>query len=115
VRVQLPPPAPLLSKSSAPTRHDPLITALFGLIRQHHPKLQNHRPGVEAQKILRGMAQIVDALNPARNRKSVAHPTGELLEEPEAMLVANAVRSLLHYPEYEGTVRTAGATVAVAR
>jgi hypothetical protein len=47
--------------------------------------------------MLRGIAQIVDALNPIRNRKSMAHPTEELLEEPEAMLAANAVRSLLHY------------------
>ncbi|MBZ5571988.1 MAG: abortive infection family protein [Acidobacteriia bacterium] len=73
------------------------ITALFSLIRQHHPKLQNHPPGIEAQKVLRGMAQIVDAMNPVRNHKSMAHPTDDLLEEPEAMLAANAIRSLLHY------------------
>jgi hypothetical protein len=73
------------------------ITTLFSLIRQQHPKLQRHPPGVEAQKMLRGIAQIVDALNPVRNRKSMAHPTEELLEEPEAMLSANAIRSLLHY------------------
>lgn len=73
------------------------ITMLFSLIRQRHPKLQTHPPGTEAQKVLRGMAQVVDAMNPVRNRKSMAHPTDELLDEPEAMLVANAVRSLLHY------------------
>lgn len=73
------------------------ITTLFSLIRQQHPQLQKHPPGIEAQKVLRGMAQVVDALNPVRNRKSMAHPTDELLEEPEAMLAANAVRSLLHY------------------
>jgi hypothetical protein len=27
----------------------------------------------------------------------MAHPNEDLLEEPEAMLAANAVRSLLHY------------------
>jgi hypothetical protein len=43
------------------------------------------------------MAQIVDVLNPVRNQKSMAHPNEDLLEEPEAMLVANAVRTLLHY------------------
>jgi Abortive infection C-terminus len=73
------------------------IAALFSLIRQQHPKFQKHPPGIEAQKVLRGMAQVVDAMNPVRNRKSMAHPTDELLEEPEAMLAANAVRSLLHY------------------
>ncbi len=73
------------------------ITTLFQLIRQQHPKLQKHPPGVEAQKMLRALATIVDTLNPLRNSKSMAHPNEELLDEPEAMLAANAVRSLLHY------------------
>jgi hypothetical protein len=73
------------------------ITTLFQLVRQQHPKLQSHAPGVEADRMFRGLAQIVDALNPVRNRKSMAHPNEDLLEEPEAMLVINAVRSLLHY------------------
>jgi hypothetical protein len=47
--------------------------------------------------MLRGLAQIVDAMNPVRNHSSLAHPNDNLLEEPEAMLAANAVRSLLHY------------------
>lgn len=73
------------------------ITTLFQLIRQQHPKLQAHQPGVEADRILRGLAQIVDALNPVRNRKSMAHPNEGLLDEPEAMLAVNSVRTLLHY------------------
>ncbi|HXE90838.1 MAG TPA: abortive infection family protein [Terriglobales bacterium] len=73
------------------------VTALFGLIRHQHPKLQKHPPGVEAQRMLRGLARIVDALNPVRNRKSMAHPNEELLDEPEALLTAHAVRTLLHY------------------
>lgn len=40
---------------------------------------------------------IVDALNPLRNRASLAHPNESLLAEPEAMLVINSVRTLLHY------------------
>jgi hypothetical protein len=47
--------------------------------------------------MLRGLAQIVDAMNPVRNNSSLAHPNENLIEEPEAMLAANAVRSLLHY------------------
>jgi hypothetical protein len=73
------------------------IATLFQLIRQQHPKLQKHPPGVEAQKMLRALAQIVDTLNPVRNQKSMAHPNDDLLEEPEAMLVANAAKGLLHY------------------
>jgi hypothetical protein len=76
---------------------DSSITALFSLIRQHHPALQRKPPGTEAEKIFRAMAQIVDILNPVRNQKSMAHPSEALLEEPEAMLVANSVRTLLHY------------------
>lgn len=73
------------------------ITALFNLIRQQHPKFQAQPPGTEPQKMLRGLAQIVDAMNPVRNHSSLAHPNENLIEEPEAMLAANAVRSLLHY------------------
>lgn len=72
-------------------------TALFQLIRQQHPKIQTHPPGVEADRMLRGLAQIIDALNPVRNRKSMAHPNEDLLDEPEAMLAVNSVRTLLHY------------------
>jgi hypothetical protein len=42
-------------------------------------------------------ATVVDALNPVRNRGSMAHANATLLDEPEAMLVINAVRTLLHY------------------
>jgi hypothetical protein len=74
------------------------IAALFALIRERHPKFQTNSPGMErTTNILRGMARVVDALNPVRNRHSMAHPTEELLHEPEAMLGVNAVKSLLHY------------------
>lgn len=73
------------------------IAALFKLIREQHPKIGASPPGIESTKILRGFAQIVDALNPIRNRHSMAHPNEELLEEPEALLAVNAVKSLLHY------------------
>jgi abortive infection Abi-like protein len=76
---------------------DSPTTTLFSLIRQHHPALQKKPPGIEADKVLRAMAQIVDVLNPVRNQKSMAHPNEDLLEEPEAMLIVNAVRTLLHY------------------
>jgi len=73
------------------------ITALFKLIRQHHPKFNTQPSGTEPQKVFRGLAQVVDAMNPVRNHNSMAHPNEALLEEPEAMLVVNAARSLLHY------------------
>jgi len=53
----------------------------------------------EITKVLRALATVIDALNPIRNRASVAHPNEELLDEPEAVLVINAIRTLLQYIE----------------
>ena len=39
----------------------------------------------------------MDALNPARNRGSVAHPNEELLDPDEAMLFINSARTVLQY------------------
>jgi hypothetical protein len=76
------------------------MVSLFALIREKHPKFQKTVPGLErTTNILRGMSRIVDALNPVRNRHSMAHPTDELLEEPEALLTVNVVKTLLHYLE----------------
>jgi hypothetical protein len=77
---------------------DPDITELFSQIRQHHPNLQNlgeHQESV--LKVLRALGKVVDALNPARDRGSMAHPNEALLDAPEARLVINAARTLLHY------------------
>jgi hypothetical protein len=51
----------------------------------------------ETKRIIMALASIVDAANTLRNTASGAHPTSEVLEAPEAMLVINAVRSLVHY------------------
>ena len=37
------------------------------------------------------------AIDPLRNKNSFAHPTWALLDVPEAMLVINAARTILHY------------------
>jgi len=74
------------------------ITTLFARIREEHPAIKITDP--QAQKmtiqILRGMATIIDALDPVRNEKTLAHPN-PLLDEAEAMLAINAIRTLLHY------------------
>jgi len=71
---------------------------LFAAIRRHHPALKVSDPDAQQMtvQIFRGMAQIIDALNPVRNKKTLAHPN-PLLDEPEAMLAINAIRTLLHY------------------
>lgn len=77
---------------------DPGITQLFKAIREQHPAFgASGARDEEVTRIARALASIVDALNPLRNRASLAHPNEALLEEPEAMLVINAVRTLLHY------------------
>jgi hypothetical protein len=80
--------------------HDPeaSITELFRLVRNQHLAFQQARARqADIDKILRSLANIVDTLNSVRNKASVAHPNATLLEEPEAMLVINSIRSLLHY------------------
>jgi hypothetical protein len=74
------------------------LTQLFKALREQHPsfKMDGARQG-DVDKIVSSMATIVDALNPVRNKASGAHPNAEVLEDAEAMLVINSVRTLLHY------------------
>jgi len=82
-----------------PCATDASITALFGLLRQHHPKLKITDPQAQRMivQVLRGLAAVVDSLDPIRNQKSLAHPNPVLLEEAEAALAINSMRTLLHY------------------
>jgi Abortive infection C-terminus len=77
---------------------DPSILDLFKLLRQHHPRLQSlgaHQGPIV--QVLRSLGSVMDALNPARNRGSVAHPNDDLLDADEAMLFINAARTVLQY------------------
>jgi hypothetical protein len=78
--------------------NEPSITKLFRLLRDRHPafKILGPRPQ-DIEQLLQGCASIMDALNPVRNKTSVAHPNQVLLDPPEAMLAINLTRSLLHY------------------
>lgn len=77
---------------------DQSLTDLFRILRRQHPKLQNlGAMSEEVTKILRPFSTIIDALNPIRNRASVAHPNAVLLEEAEATLVINVARTIMHY------------------
>lgn len=63
-----------------------------------HPQLQDLGPRAGEMKIvLKGSGSILDALNPVRNKASLAHPNEMLLGEVEARLVINVARSLLLY------------------
>lgn len=77
---------------------DPGITQLFKAMRDRHPAFAEQPASrEELHRVARALATIVDALNPLRNRASLAHPNESLLAAPEAMLVINSVRTLLHY------------------
>jgi Abortive infection C-terminus len=64
-----------------------------------HPKFQTLVRGGGTGNIAKSLASISNALNPIRNRGSLAHPNESLLDEPEAMLVINAVKTLMTYLE----------------
>jgi len=74
------------------------ITELFARLREQHPALAIADPEDKARidQILRGISRIVDALDPIRNKKTLAHPN-PLLGDPEAMLAINLIRSMLRY------------------
>jgi hypothetical protein len=75
-------------------------TALWKRMKASHPALAVSSPHTEhIQRIMSGIATVLDALNPVRNNASVAHPNAVLLTEAEAMLAVNAGRTILHYLE----------------
>jgi hypothetical protein len=80
------------------TTANPTMNQLLKLLREQHPSFKDLgvRQG-EVERVLFASATILDALNPVRNQASVAHPNEMLLDEPEALLVINVVRSLLTY------------------
>lgn len=77
---------------------DDTTVALLKKLRREHPRLQDLGPREQdIQKVLNAAGSILDALNPVRNRASVAHPNAELLGVEEARLVVNIGRTLLAY------------------
>jgi Abortive infection C-terminus len=77
---------------------DAPLPALFKQLNETHPAFRDRGPRADdILRVLRALGVILDALNPLRNRASVAHPNASLLGEPEAMLVVNSVRTVLHY------------------
>jgi hypothetical protein len=76
---------------------DPSMTDLWRIVREQHPAfaVAGHREE-EITRIVRAVSTILDSANTLRNRASGAHPSA-VLGEPEAILVINATRTLLHY------------------
>jgi hypothetical protein len=77
---------------------EPSLTQVFAVLRREHPALQPTGPrSNDITTILRSASAIVNSLNPIRNHASRAHPNEVVLDPPEAFLVINIVRSLLHF------------------
>jgi len=88
----------IAKKAELKFKDDTDITQIFKILRTQHPALIDREPRVQdMDRILRSMATIITALNPIRNLASSAHPNEYVLNEPEAMLVINSVKTLLYY------------------
>jgi hypothetical protein len=73
------------------------VVDVFGVLRRQHPAFRQMGPHSEfVLAALRGIAKVIDSLDPTRNKASLAHPN-ELLDKPEAMLMINCTRTVLHY------------------
>ena len=74
------------------------LTNLFSKLKQNHPSLQgNGARQEEIDQIIRSFSNVLDKLNPIRNKASVAHPNDQILEKDEALFVINAAQTILHY------------------
>jgi len=77
---------------------DSTTAGVFKLMKQRHPALTDLGTQHESLvKVLHAMSVIVDALQPVRNRGSLAHANDELLLRDEALLAINAARTLIQY------------------
>lgn len=78
--------------------NDASTTRLFKLLRQNSDELKARGEYAEQkERIVNSFASIIDAINPLRNRGTIAHPNENLLSHEDAMLCINSVRTLFHY------------------
>lgn len=85
-------------ESALKPRDDTSITELVNLLREQRPALRNIGPRPDdTASIVRSLANVIDTVNALRNKAGVAHADGLLIEEPEARLVINSVRTVLGY------------------
>ena len=85
-------------QSGIAVNEEDTLTQIFKKLKNNHPALQNvgARQG-EIDQIINAFSNILDKLNPLRNKASLSHPNDDLLEEDEAMFVVNAAQTILNY------------------
>lgn len=85
-----------IDTSSLPA--DPRIIHYFKTLRAQHPQLRDLGVQDEAvRSIFHALGNIIDQLDPIRNRGSLAHANETLVERDEALLVINATRAVMQY------------------
>ena len=87
----------LCDEIGIPCQSDASLTELFKRYRDEDQTLRRVPHSEEVNRVFRALATIVDSIGTLRNRGSVAHPNETLLAEPEAVLVINCARTILHY------------------
>jgi hypothetical protein len=75
------------------------LVKLIKKIQNNHPKFNISIKSQEIQNIIKNLVSISDSLNPIRNQGSRAHPNKITLDEPEAILVINTIRTVISYLE----------------
>lgn len=79
-------------------KQDDTLTQLIGKLRANHPSLINLGPrGSDIETILNSFRDILDKLNPIRNRTTLAHPNENLLAEDEALFVIDSIHTIFNY------------------
>jgi hypothetical protein len=69
----------------------------FKLLRESHPALAPDGPrAADVTRVLQAFATSIDAFSTIRNKASLAH-ANELLDEPEATAVINAIYTIFRY------------------
>lgn len=73
------------------------LVILIKKILKEHSKFSINAKEQEIKNIIKSIVAISDSLNPIRNKISLAHANEDLIDEPEANLVINCVRTILIY------------------
>ena len=85
-------------KKVLPIRRMPVSLIFFKLLQNQHPTISDFGSRRdEIKKILRSIANILDALNTIRNHASMAHPNEQILDDHEAMLSINITKTFIQY------------------
>lgn len=71
------------------------ITAIYKALRENHPLLMSISES--SKRIIGALATVIDSINMVRNKESFAHPNENVIDEADAWLVINSIKTLLNY------------------